>query len=173
MVNHKNKLCEFLNCNKQPNFNIEGQKTSKFCFEHKLSNMINIIHKKCKLCPTLVKNKHEGYCLRCFIYTFPDKPVTRNYKTKEKTVTDYVLSTFSEYDWITDKKIQDGCSSRRPDMLLDLGYQVIIVSMVMVHHMLILIMMIKIIMIHITMMHQYNQLSDIIHILTEINIMIL
>ena len=128
MLYNKNKLCEFLNCNKQPNFNIEGQSYGKFCFEHKLSSMVNVISKRCKLCPILVKNKHEGYCLRCFIYTFPDKPVTRNYKTKEKTVTDYVLSTFSEYDWITDKKIQDGCSSRRPDMLLDLGYQVIIVE---------------------------------------------
>jgi len=128
MVNHKNKLCEFNDCKKQANFNLDGEKNSKFCYDHKTSEMVNVGSKKCKLCPTIVKNKHDGYCLRCFIHTFPDKPVSRNYKTKEKTVTDYILSTFPEYDWITDKKIQDGCSSRRPDMLLDLGYQVIIVE---------------------------------------------
>jgi len=127
MINHKNKLCEFDNCTKQANFNLDGE-NSKFCYEHKTSEMVNVGSKKCKFCPTIVKNKYEGYCLRCFIHTFPDKPVSRNYKTKEKTVTDYILSTFPEYDWITDKKIQDGCSSRRPDMLLDLGYQVIIIE---------------------------------------------
>ena len=129
MINVINNLCEFLNCNKQPKFNIKGEKRGKFCFDHKTQNMINVVRKTCKICDTQIKNKlYDGYCLRCFIYIFPDKPVTRNYKTKEKTVTDYVLSIFSEYDWITDKKIQDGCSSRRPDMLLDLGYQVIIVE---------------------------------------------
>ncbi len=30
--------------------------------------------------------------------------------------------------WIADKKIQDGCSRRRPDLFLDLGYQVVIVE---------------------------------------------
>lgn len=39
------------------------------------------------LCDVHPSNKnYEGYCLRCFIYTFPDKPVLRNYKIKEWTV---------------------------------------------------------------------------------------
>jgi len=29
---------------------------------------------------------------------------------------------------ITDKKIKDGCSRKRPDLMLDLGYQIIIVE---------------------------------------------
>jgi hypothetical protein len=29
---------------------------------------------------------------------------------------------------VADKKIQDGCSRKRPDLLLDLGYQVIIIE---------------------------------------------
>ena len=59
---------------------------------------------------------------------FPDKPVCRNYKTKEYSVVDYVKTTFPELSWITDKRIADGCSKRRPDMLLDLGYQIIILE---------------------------------------------
>jgi hypothetical protein len=129
MVDVVNKKCEYDDCSIKASYNTKGSKKGRYCFSHKLEYMVNVKSKTCKLCDTQVsRNKYEGYCLRCFIHTFPDKPVSRNYKTKEKTVTDYILSTFPEYDWITDKKIQDGCSSRRPDMLLDLGYQVIIVE---------------------------------------------
>jgi len=30
--------------------------------------------------------------------------------------------------WISDRRVIDGCSRRRPDLLLDLGYQVIIIE---------------------------------------------
>ena len=59
---------------------------------------------------------------------FPDKPVSRNYKTKEFTVVEYVKTTFPDVDWIADKRVNDGCSKRRPDLLLDLGYQILIVE---------------------------------------------
>jgi hypothetical protein len=95
--------------------------------------MINVKDKLCKtnLCHTVVKNKnYKGYCLRCFIHMFPDKPVVRNYKTKERAVAEYIFEHFSneKYTWITDQKIENGCSSKRPDLLLDLGYQVIVVE---------------------------------------------
>ena len=41
---------------------------------------------------------------------------------------EYILNNFSEYTWICDKKIENGCSKRRPDLLLDLGYQIIIIE---------------------------------------------
>jgi hypothetical protein len=59
---------------------------------------------------------------------FPDKPVTRNYKTKEYAVVEFVKTEFPDLTWITDKKISDGCSKRRPDLLVDLGYQIIIIE---------------------------------------------
>ena len=40
----------------------------------------------------------------------------------------FVLQNFPSFSWMTDKKITDGCSRRRPDLLLDLGYQVLIVE---------------------------------------------
>jgi hypothetical protein len=52
----------------------------------------------------------------------------RNYKTKETAVTMFVKEHFPNFSWIVDKRIYDGCSKRRPDMFLDLGYQVIIVE---------------------------------------------
>jgi hypothetical protein len=66
--------------------------------------------------------------MRCFIYLFPDQPVTRNYKTKETAVAQFITTNFPNFTWNLDKKIEDGCSKRRPDLLCDLGYQVIIVE---------------------------------------------
>jgi len=59
---------------------------------------------------------------------FPDKPVARNYKTKEQSVIDFIKHNFNNLTWICDKKIQNGCSKRIPDLLLDLGYQVLIIE---------------------------------------------
>jgi len=92
--------------------------------------MVDIINKTCKthLCNIRVQQKYEGYCLFCYINTFPDKPVSRNYKTKEFSVVEFVKKTFHDVDWISDKTIKDGCSRRRPDLLLDLGFQIIIIE---------------------------------------------
>ena len=79
-------------------------------------------------CETIVKKKYEGYCLHCFMHLFPDKKVARNYKTKEQDVVDRVKETYPDFDWVHDKKIQDGCSKRRPDLLLDLGSHIIIIE---------------------------------------------
>ncbi len=54
--------------------------------------------------------------------------MTRNYKTKEKTISEKILESFPNFTWITDKKITDGCSRRRPDFLLDMGSHIIIVE---------------------------------------------
>jgi hypothetical protein len=127
MVNVKNNKC---GCGKIPCYNYEGL-SPLYCFNCKKEDMINVIHRVCKthLCNTQVYNpNYEGYCYRCFIFTFPNKPTVLNYKTKEKYVVDFVLENFKDVSWVLDKKVQNGCSSRRPDMLLDLGYQVIIIE---------------------------------------------
>ena len=130
MIDIKNKTCCEPGCKKQPNFNMEGKKRALSCAVHKTPGMINVINKKCKSewCLTHVQNKYDGFCIRCFIHLFPDKPVSRNYKTKEYTVVEFVTSKFPEVHWIADKVINAGCSKRRPDLLLDLGYQILIVE---------------------------------------------
>jgi hypothetical protein len=84
---------------------------------------------KSSWCHTTTSNqKYEGYCLQCFFHLFPDKPNTRNYKTKEKDVVDRITQTFNNFTWVADKKVQDGCSRRRPDLLLDMGSHIIIME---------------------------------------------
>ena len=123
----RNKLCYCKSS--QPLYNFEGL-NAKYCFQCKKDNMIDVVHKRCKtnLCPTRPQDKFEGFCLRCYIYNFPDKPVAKNYKTKEFAVVEFVKLWFPNFTWLADKQIKDGCSSKRPDLLLDLGYQIIIVE---------------------------------------------
>jgi len=130
MTNICIKNCIHTNCKTRASYNLEGEIKPLFCFLHKLDEMINIRAKTCKthLCGKQVNEKYDGYCLRCHIHLFPDKPVSRNYKTKEFAVVEFVKNKFENYSWITDKMVSDGCSKKRPDLLLDLGYQVIIIE---------------------------------------------
>lgn len=92
--------------------------------------MVDVVNKRCltPLCDTQVRNKYGGYCVRCFMYIFPDKPVARNYKSKEAAVVEHVKAAFPDKDWVWDKRVEDGCSRRRPDLRVDLGYQVLLVE---------------------------------------------
>jgi hypothetical protein len=131
MIDVKNKTCQQENCKTIPNFNFDGQTKTIYCGKHKHDGMINVKNKSCvyEWCQTQVSNsRYEGYCLRCFMYTFPDKPISRNYKTKEVAVVDFVKKTFPDFTWISDKKVNGGCSRRRPDLFLDLGDQIIIIE---------------------------------------------
>lgn len=124
------KRCFYKNCDKYPIYNLKGNSVGIYCLQHKTKDMINVKDKICKieLCNTQVTSKYNGYCLRCFIYLFPNQPVCRNYKTKETAVAQFITTNFPNFTWNLDKKIEDGCSRRRPDLFCDLGYQVIIVE---------------------------------------------
>ncbi len=130
MVDVSNDRCCFNGCNKKPSFNYEGQNKVLYCLSHKLDGMINITIKKCKipLCDTKANTNYENYCLRCFIHTYPNKKTKRNYKTKEQAVIDYIKNEFQKLTIITDKMNPDGCSRKRPDIQIDLGYQLIIIE---------------------------------------------
>ena len=130
MVNIKHPKCIVCKL-KIPVFNLPGETKATHCSGCKLENMVNIISPKCKSnwCDTQISNKkYKGYCLFCFMNLFPNEKVSRNYKTKEVAVCDYIKTEFDDMDWICDKRVNNGCSQRRPDMLLDLGYQVLIIE---------------------------------------------
>ena len=81
---------------------------------------------KTPMCETRGTTKYNGYCLPCCIQSCPEIQVSRNYKTKERDVVDRITQTFTGFTWVADKKVQDGCSLRRPDLLLDMGSHIII-----------------------------------------------
>ncbi len=51
-----------------------------------------------------------------------------NYKTKEIAVATYLTEMFRDITWAQEKKIEGGCSRRRPDLFLDMGRHVVIVE---------------------------------------------
>jgi len=129
MVDVTHPKCKEIGCKTRPTYNFKGN-PPKYCVMHKHPNMYDVGNKMCKneWCLTQVRGKYDGYCLYCYINLFPDKPVTRNYKTKEYAVVEYIKSKFENLSWLSDKKIIDGCSRRRPDLFIDLGDQIIIVE---------------------------------------------
>jgi hypothetical protein len=130
MVNVINKTCLNEGCKIRPVFNVEGESKALYCSSHKKEGMVNVKSKTClnEWCSTQVNEKYDGYCIRCYIYLFPDKPVSRNYKTKEYAVVEYIKNKFPNLNWIADKIVNGGCSKRRPDLLLDLFYQIVIIE---------------------------------------------
>lgn len=127
MVDTMHPLCK---CGKIASYGYEGGKlmACKIC---KDEDMVNIKHRKCTSdwCTLIVQdNKYKGYCKNCFVHLFPKHKLSRNFKTKEKHVTDFIKSEFPQFDIVVDKKIIDGCSKRRPDLFIDMGSHVILVE---------------------------------------------
>ena len=127
MIDIKTKKC--IECNiKHPGFNYENEKKALYCGDCKEENMINIKDKKCIKCNlTLANRKYKNHCVRCFIQYFKDEPIVRNYKIKEKHMTDYIKEEFKGLDLKFDKTLLCGCSKRRPDIFIDLfNYTIVI-----------------------------------------------
>ena len=80
------------------------------------------------LCSSFKIKGLDGLCNRCYCFTNPDGPIVRNYKTKENYIINGIKLQFPNLPWVVDKRILDGCSKRRPDLLLHLGSHAIIVE---------------------------------------------
>ena len=52
----------------------------------------------------------------------------RNYKTKEKHVVDHIKSHFPNLTLIADRPVENSCSKKRPDLLVDMGSHIIIIE---------------------------------------------
>lgn len=134
MVDVESSKCREEGCNKQPCYNYSEFKYGVYCITHAKVGMENVTGLKCMGEGCYVQPyyhnsvKYKGYCLRCFIHYFPDEPISRNYKTKELSVVDFVKRSFPDWTYNCDKKVPDGCSSRRPDIFIDFGGFVMIVE---------------------------------------------
>lgn len=131
MFDKKNDYCRHENCETLASYNYEGEKKKLYCSNHYLPYMINIKHRKCMTehCITIVNNdKYKGYCLYCFMHNFPLEKVSRNYRTKEKAVSDFIENAFPENKFVINRKIYGGVSRVRPDALLENDTHILIVE---------------------------------------------
>jgi hypothetical protein len=79
-------------------------------------------------CETYKNKKYNGYCSRCYIHLFPNELISRNYKTKEYAVLEFIRNNYTEHTRVNDKVIEGGCSKKRPDIFLDLLTHSIIIE---------------------------------------------
>ena len=115
------KRCTFLECTKS------SQGATAFCSAHGGG-------KRCPNCIDWIDShgankKFNGFCARCYCRLFPNDPrVRRNNKTKEGAVLCHVKQCFPELTIVNDRRINGGCSAKRPDIFIDLLTHVIIIE---------------------------------------------
>ncbi len=98
--------------------------------EHKVTKYICGDSGLCKTphCPTVKNGKYDGYCWYCFTNLFLDKPIVRRCRTKENAVATFLKEKFPNVTWKCNKSVENGCSRRRPDLLLGMGSHIVIVE---------------------------------------------
>jgi len=71
----------------------------------------------------------KPYCFRCYCVLHPDEDIPRRFRLKEHVIVDAIKDVHgSTLTIICDKKIEGGCSRRRPDLFIDLGSHCIIIE---------------------------------------------
>lgn len=116
--------CIFQNCKNKPYY-IDSNNNNgypKRCEEHKEEGDINIVERECSKCHLqwfIPSDRTE--CNDCYEHF-----INRSYRVKEERVKQLLQYNNIEYH-IHDQTIEDGCSNRRPDFVIDKGqYQIIL-----------------------------------------------
>lgn len=78
----------------------------------------------CEECKSVYADKRSQFyplCQACFCNKYPDHEKSTLYKIKERYLRDELRDLFKGYqiDMIFDKTVDGGCSSRRPDILIE------------------------------------------------------
>lgn len=110
--------CENENCHSIALYNNINVYPALRCEQHKLDDDIALFEEKCTSCNLdmlLDKNKLCSYC-------------NINLKRVETDVSNYIRSKFPNNFISNDKVISDGCSRKRPDIILDAGRYYIIIE---------------------------------------------
>lgn len=135
------RLCEEENCFKNANYNYKGGE-KKYCFSHRKNGMINLSGQVCKVkeCNKMASFNYENcknriYCAchkKPFMINLSSRKKERvcedSFKTKEKVVVNYIKNKFPNKEWKYNEIIKCGNFKRRPDLLLDLGFRIIIIE---------------------------------------------
>jgi hypothetical protein len=117
MVNIKDKMCIYDNCNKLANYSYKNKKTKLYCKKHKLDNMINSWQKICinKTCSnTAIYNlPDEKKPFYCYEHKTENMINVKNNKCQENT-----CQSKAKYGYIN-KKIQY-CFEHKKDNMINL-----------------------------------------------------
>jgi len=116
-------------CLETPIYNYEYLDSADYCCFHKTDDMVHKHERICKtfMCCTSITNSYsKDYCSRCFVHLFPESVQSTNYRTKELEVVQFIKKHF-DVEMDCNKKIKDGTSLRRPDIIIYIeNYSIII-----------------------------------------------
>lgn len=106
---------------------------SNFCIHNIRKGICVICHpeRSCALCKSVYVNeakKYYPYCFICFCVKNPDVEIPRKYKVKELHVVLALKETFPTVEMVFDKRVDDACSSRRPDVRIECLTHTIIIE---------------------------------------------
>jgi hypothetical protein len=110
-----NKQKQSCNQCRSPSSLCEHNKQKQSCGECNLT--LN-----CGICRSVQISKSTNFyplCEACYCNEYPDSPLSVNYKVKERYLFDEVKKRFSDVNMRINKKIDGGCSRRKPDILID------------------------------------------------------
>lgn len=79
-------------------------------------------------CNTHMNPRYGSYCAFCFHHLFPNHELSKNFKTKEKSVGEFIAKLYEHFEITFDKCISHGSSKRRPDILFHMENYVIIIE---------------------------------------------
>jgi len=85
-------------------------------------------------CGTFGSARYEGHCVRCFSHLFPEQPIARQYRIKERHLFDAITVRFPDRAWVLNRTIDGGCSRRRPDVFLDVGTFILVIEVDELQH---------------------------------------
>lgn len=71
---------------------------------------------------SILSSHWKPFCFRCYCVLHPDAVIPRKFKLKENYVVEALKEQFQEtVTMVIDKKVEGGCSRRRPDVSIDFG----------------------------------------------------
>jgi hypothetical protein len=85
----------------------------------------------CPSCTFIKPNKRSfthPYCFQCFCVKFPDADIPRKFKLKENHMVEELKLHFADVKMVFDKRVDGGCSARRPDVRIECLTHTIVVE---------------------------------------------
>jgi len=126
MVDVLHDVCLFEGCQTASSFNYKGKKKGLYCAKHCLEDMIDVKRKMCIVCNLTSAWIEKKYCRACFVFLNPDHKSNKNFLFKQKEVVKELEEEF-KIDRV-DRRVDGGCSRRRPDIVIDQLSHVVIVE---------------------------------------------
>ena len=104
---------------------------ASICEHNKIRNQCIICKpscacQNCKSVYVAKKYRFSPFCFNCFCVLNPEAEIPRRYKIKEIHLREALVKNFPNTKMTFDKRVEDGCSKRRPDVLIDNGFPIVI-----------------------------------------------